>query len=172
MMLIFGNYLKKYSNIVLITIGVIGVIPVSIALFSICKQAYEWFYDRVKWYYWRKKNRGTISLKSLLEAFNKCKTPKFCANIMNFTRESRRLESDNETESELQELAFAVEYALKNKIKEDETIRWNAKSHFVTDWLTKYTKSDKKRLSKLGPEFLDELYMQIEQIKAVNMNIG
>lgn len=172
MMLIFGNYLKKYSNIVLITIGVIGVIPVSIALFSICKQAYEWFYDRVKWYYWRKKNRGTISLKSLLEAFNKCKTPKFCANIMNFTRESRRLERDNETESELQELAFAVEYALKNKIKEDETIRWNAKSHFVTDWLTKYTKSDKKRLSKLGPEFLDELYMQIEQIKAVNMNIG
>ncbi|MDJ0509802.1 MAG: NACHT domain-containing protein [Crocosphaera sp.] len=39
-------------------------------------------------------------------------------------------------------------------------------SDFFTDWLKQYTRKDKKRLVDLGSEFLDELYMLIEQIQA------
>ncbi|MGK7939091.1 MAG: hypothetical protein AB4062_02835, partial [Crocosphaera sp.] len=39
-------------------------------------------------------------------------------------------------------------------------------SEFLTDWLKQYTRKDKDRLVDLGSDFLDELYMLIEQIQA------
>ena len=39
-------------------------------------------------------------------------------------------------------------------------------SEFFTAWLKQYTRKDKKRLVNLGSEFLDELYILIEQIRA------
>ncbi|MGK7961626.1 NACHT domain-containing protein [Crocosphaera sp.] len=43
-------------------------------------------------------------------------------------------------------------------------------SEFFTDWLKQYTRKDKQRLVNLGSEFLDELYMLIEQIRARQKN--
>ncbi|WP_035800011.1 hypothetical protein [Crocosphaera chwakensis] len=39
-------------------------------------------------------------------------------------------------------------------------------SEFFTTWLKEYTRQDKQRLVNLGNEFLDELYILIEQIQA------
>ena len=39
-------------------------------------------------------------------------------------------------------------------------------SDFFDLWLTEYTKKDERRLSKLGPEFLDEVCMLLEQVRA------
>jgi len=57
-----------------------------------------------------------------------------------------------------------VEYAINNKIEIDKLMRWNIQSQTIRDWLAKYVKNDKNRLSKLGAEFLDEVYMQMEQM--------
>jgi len=105
----FSRYLEKYRDLLTIILFSIMAIPIAIAVFLLGKQIYEWSHDRIRWYYWRKKHSGPISLTILLDEFNEYKMPKFCAIIMNFIRDRRLLLSDKGTKSELQEFAFAVE---------------------------------------------------------------
>lgn len=43
-------------------------------------------------------------------------------------------------------------------------------SQFFNDWLQQYTREDKLRLVNLGSEFLDEIYILLEQIRARRQN--
>ncbi|MGK7894825.1 MAG: NTPase (NACHT family), partial [Xenococcus sp. (in: cyanobacteria)] len=64
-------------------------------------------------------------------------------------------------------LSQGLKFSRKSKKSYIERIIENySGSDFFTSWLKQYTRKDKKRFINLGSEFLDEIYILLEQIRA------
>ncbi|MDJ0682746.1 MAG: NACHT domain-containing protein [Xenococcaceae cyanobacterium MO_167.B52] len=64
-------------------------------------------------------------------------------------------------------LSQGLKFSRKSKKSHIERIIENySGSDFFTSWLKQYTRKDKKRFINLGSEFLDEIYILLEQIRA------
>lgn len=173
-----SSILISIANLVPIILIFMSFLPLITLIIDIFQNLNHWFQDRKKYKKWIKTHLVTMTSQELLNSINLYKKLTFCKKLIVAIREQNILLATEDSEDFLSELARILEYLLrmseeysseKYSLKEariESMIETYSGSAFFTSWLKQYTRKDKMRLVNLGPEFLDEVYRLLEQIRA------
>ncbi len=123
--------------------------------------------DLIKWRKWVTKKHRPDSLiaEDVLNLIKWYKNETFCKRLIIYSREKNLIISNQDSEKLLTEFAVILERSILLYSTEETEIDEYCSSEFLSDWLKNYIRKDKRRLAKLGSEFLDEIYILIEQIR-------
>jgi hypothetical protein len=170
-------------------------------LYIVLLGALLWSKDWVRWRGWVRSHPASMTGQEFLETIAQYRFSTSCIRPIRFVREQGLLVATEETETLLKKLALGVEQDMiivkgettnkmltlaakriigrlsrtQSKGNEDRSPKQakgtSSESDFFELWLTEYTRKNKKRLAGLGAEFLDELCMLLEQMRATRRDI-
>ncbi|MGK7883248.1 MAG: NACHT domain-containing NTPase [Crocosphaera sp.] len=126
-----------------------------------------WITDLIKWRKWitKKHHADSMMAENILNLMKLYNNSIFCEKLIIYSRENNLIVANEDSETMLKELALILEISISEGYTYNANIDKNSSSDFLQHWLKQYIRKDKYRLVKLGSEFLDELYILIEQIR-------
>jgi NACHT domain len=153
-----------------------------------------WNKDITKWNKWIKNSPSNLTVQELMNLMSLYNHTEFCKKLVIVVREKNLLIITEESKNLINELAIILEKELvlekrrikniarisrrgvfyfiifswraskRKKIKVDRKARVHSNSDFLTCWINEYTAKEKSKLLRLGGDFLDEIYILLEQL--------
>jgi hypothetical protein len=154
-----GLVFKPYAEIILILCISPGLI------FLICKITIKGYFsgrDLAKFKKWLKIPLKLVTAEELLHLLSQYQTPEYSKRLITVIREKNVLSTSEDSENLISELALALESTMRSKPLPNDFIA----SEFFRKWMEQYTRKNKSRLVSLGREFLDEIYIMLEQMRS------
>ncbi len=149
-------------------INALGVITIFIQLLlmGVTTTLSDWIKDWFRFKKWIKLRPSLITTQDLLNLITPYHRSDFCKRLIITIRERNSILITDDSEQLINELALCLESHLILKKNIDNY----SGSKFFNAWLKQYTLKDKSRFVKLGSEFLDEVYILLEYIRARRQN--
>lgn len=155
-----------FSPIVLAIVLLLEIL----VLFAI---AFRFIGDWIHWTNWARRPQTALTGQEFLKLIDHYHTGTFRLRVIRAIREQGRLLPTNNVETMLRKLALGMEHAFVGEHaqfeSEDDAKPEDAKSpdlDFLESWLARYSKGNYRQLRNLGPEFLDEVCILLDQMQA------
>ena len=118
--------------------------------------------DIMKFRHWRKIPIMQVTAEELLHLLCLYHSTEYSRRLVATIRERNSLIASDASENLINELALKLDSEIRSKPLTSDF----AASELFRSWMEKYTRNDKLRLKNLGMEFLDEVYITLEQIRS------
>ena len=118
--------------------------------------------DQTKFRHWLKTPNTQVTAEELLHLLCLYQSTEYSRRLVVTIRERNALIASETSENLINELALKLDSEIRSKPLTSDF----AASEFFRSWMEKYTRNDKLRLKNLGTEFLDEIYITLEQIRS------
>jgi hypothetical protein len=118
--------------------------------------------DETKFRHWLKTPITQVTAEELLHLLCLYQSTEYSRRLVVTIRERNALMASEASENLINELALTLDTQIRSKPLTSDF----AASEFFRSWMEKYTRNDKLRLKNLGTEFLDEIYITLEQIRS------
>jgi hypothetical protein len=180
--LIFSIYFASLSYLIRLIentpifkyiIYILLIVPSSAAIIRFGFSTFRpWFHDWKMWRRWQSSSHNALTGEQLLELIAQYQTESLSVRLIRTVREQGLIVADKKTELLVARLALTVEYSLHgrysaNKNYSNQQPEENAAElESLEQWMTQYTQKNKIKLARLGPEFLDEISILREYVRA------
>jgi hypothetical protein len=118
--------------------------------------------DKTKFRHWLKTPIMQVTAEELLHLLCLYQSTEYSMKLVATIRERNSLIASDASENLINELALKLDSEIRSKPLTSDL----ADSKFFRSWMENYTRKDKSRLKDLGTEFLDEIYITLEQIRS------
>jgi hypothetical protein len=118
--------------------------------------------DKTKFRHWLKIPIMQVTAEELLHLLCLYQSTEYSRRLVVTIRERNALIASDASENLINELALTLDTLIRSKPLTSDF----AASEFFRSWMENYTRKDKARLKDLGTEFLDEIYITLEQIRS------
>ena len=118
--------------------------------------------DKAKFRNWLKIPIKQVTAEELLNLLCLYQSTEYSRRLVVTIRERNALIASEASENLMNELALTLDTQIRSKPLTSDF----AASEFFRIWMENYTRKDKSRLKDLGTEFLDEIYITLEQIRS------
>jgi hypothetical protein len=147
-----------------ITFFVFVTIPLALTflLYEFATMARILLADKAKFRNWLKIPIKQVTAEELLQLLSLYQSTEYSRRLVVTIRERNALIASEASENLINELALKLDTEIRSKSLTSDF----AASEFFRSWLEKYTRKDKSRVKNLGTEFLDEIYITLEQIRS------
>jgi hypothetical protein len=118
--------------------------------------------DQTKFRHWLKTPNTQVTAEELLHLLCLYQSTEYSRRLVATVRERNALIASEISENLINELSLKLDSEIRSKPLTSDF----AASEFFRSWMEKYTRNDNLRLKNLGTEFLDEIYITLEQIRS------
>jgi hypothetical protein len=118
--------------------------------------------DKTKFRHWLKTSITQVTAEELLHLLSLYQSTEYSRRLVVTIRERNALIASETSENLINELSLKLDSEIRSKPLTSDF----AASEFFRSWMEKYTHNDNLRLKNLGTEFLDEIYITLEQIRS------
>jgi hypothetical protein len=122
--------------------------------------AYFQLRDYQRFQKWLRVPVKQLTAQQMLHLLSLYKSAELSKKLIATIREKNAVIPTEESENLIKYLALALESTIEERLFDKDVMT----SEFLIRWIEKYNQKDNQRLRKLGAEFLDEIYLLLEQI--------
>jgi hypothetical protein len=122
--------------------------------------AYFQLRDQLRFQKWQRVPVKQLTAQQMLHLLSLYQSAEFSKILIATIREKNALIPTEESENSIKYLALALESTIEDRLSDKNAMA----SEFLLRWIEKYNQKDNQRLRKLGAEFLDEIYLLLEQV--------
>ena len=123
--------------------------------------------DKAKFRNWLKIPIKQVTAEEPLNLLCLYQSTEYSRRLVVTIREKNALIASEASENLINELALTLDTLIRSKPLTSDF----AASEIFRSWMESYTRKDKSRLKNLGTEFLDEIYITLEQIRSKRKGI-
>ena len=116
--------------------------------------------DNILFKYWGRKSE-VITTEVFLDRILKLNLKSSCIKLVRDIRKKSLLNNDKETLRLVESLAVNLEYAIRAKIRPENT---DKSLDFFALWIDQFSRKHREGIGWLGSQFLDEMYLLVEQL--------
>ena len=151
-----------YYQWMILALYVIGFVSFTYLLYEFGAATMILRIDKTKFCNWLKIPDKQVTAEELLHLLCLYQSTEYSRRLVVTIRERNALIASEASENLINQLALTLDAQRRSKPLTSDF----AASEFFRSWMENYTRKDKSRLKNLGTEFLDEIYITLEQIRS------
>ena len=158
----YRSVILHYRSVILLGYYMLIAVPFTYLIYNFVVTTRILLSDKAKFRNWLKIPIKQVTAEELLNLLCIYQSTEFSRRLVVTIRERNALIASETSEHLMKELAITLDTQIRSKPLTSDF----AASEIFRSWMESYTREDKSRLINLGTEFLDEIYITLEQIRS------
>lgn len=158
----YRSVILHYRSVILLGYYMLISVPFTYLIYNFVVTTRILLSDKAKFRHWLKIPIKQVTAEELLNLLSLYQSTEYSRRLVVTICERNALMASEASENLINELALTLDTLIRSKPLTSDF----AASEFFRSWMENYTRKDKARLKDLGTEFLDEIYITLEQIRS------